>query len=173
MQGAAFSGGETECIEMAVKQFKFTVDGLKRLEEELDRLKTVTRAEVSEKIKVARSFGDLSENSEYDEAKNEQARVEARIAELEMMVKNAVIIEEDASGANKIGFGSKVKLRDIEMDEELDIVLVGSAEADPMNGAISDESPIGAALIGKKVGATVVAETPSGELKFKVLEVSK
>ena len=156
-----------------MKEIVMTVEGLKKLQDELEHLKTVERKEVAEKIKVALSFGDLSENSEYDEAKNEQARVEARIAELEMMVKNAVIVEEDASGANKIGFGSKVKLRDIEMDEVLDIVLVGSAEADPMNGAISDESPIGAALIGKKVGATVVAETPSGELKFKVLEISK
>ena len=158
---------------MAVKQFKLTAEGLKRLEEELDYLKTVTRAEVSEKITVARSFGDLSENSEYDEAKNEQARVEARIAELETMVKNAVIVEEESGKAKKIGFGSKVKLHDIEMDEDIVITLVGSAEADPMNGTISDESPIGMALMGKKVGNTVVAETPSGELKFKVLEISK
>ena len=158
---------------MAVKQFKLTAEGLKRLEEELDYLKTVTRAEVSEKIKVARSFGDLSENSEYDEAKNAQARVEARIAELETMVKNAVIVEEESGKAKKIGFGSKVKLHDIEMDEDIVITLVGSAEADPMNGTISDESPIGMALMGKKVGNTVVAETPSGELKFKVLEISK
>ena len=158
---------------MAVKQFKLTADGLKRLEEELDRLKTVTRAEVSEKIKVARSFGDLSENSEYDEAKNEQARVEARIAELETMVKNAVIVEEESGKGKKIGFGSKVKLHDVEMDEDIVVTLVGSAEADPMQGNISDESPIGKALMGKKVGNTVVAETPAGELKFKVLEISK
>ncbi len=158
---------------MAIKQYKLTAEGLKRLEEELDHLKTVVRAEVSEKIKVARSFGDLSENSEYDEAKNEQARVEARISELETMVKNAVIVEEDAGAKSKIGFGSKVKLYDVELDEEMYVTLVGSAEADPMNGFISDESPIGVALMGKKVGATAVAETPSGELKFKVLEISK
>ena len=158
---------------MAVKQFKLTADGLKRLQEELDHLQTVVRAEVSEKIKVARSFGDLSENSEYDEAKNEQARVEARISELETMVKNAVIVEEDAGSGKKIGFGSRVRLLDVELDEEIVVTLVGSAESDPMNGFISDESPIGVALMGKKVGNTVVAETPSGELKFKVLEITK
>ena len=158
---------------MAVKQFKLTAEGLKRLQEELDYLQTVVRAEVSEKIKVARSFGDLSENSEYDEAKNEQARVEARISELETMVKNAVIVEEDAGSGKKIGFGSKVRLLDVELDEEIVVTLVGSAESDPMNGFISDESPIGVALMGKKVGNTVVAETPSGELKFKVLEITK
>ncbi len=158
---------------MAVKQFKLTADGLKRLQEELDYLQTVVRAEVSEKIKVARSFGDLSENSEYDEAKNEQARVEARISELETMVKNAVIVEEDAGSGKKIGFGSRVRLLDVELDEEIVVTLVGSAESDPMNGFISDESPIGVALMGKKVGNTVVAETPSGELKFKVLEITK
>ena len=158
---------------MAVKQFKLTADGLKRLQEELDYLQTVVRAEVSEKIKVARSFGDLSENSEYDEAKNEQARVEARISELETMVKNAVIVEEDAGSGKKIGFGSRFRLLDVELDEEIVVTLVGSAESDPMNGFISDESPIGVALMGKKVGNTVVAETPSGELKFKVLEITK
>ena len=158
---------------MAVKQFKLTADGLKRLQEELDYLQTVVRAEVSEKIKVARSFGDLSENSEYDEAKNEQARVEARISELETMVKNAVIVEEDAGSGKKIGFGSRVRLLDVELDEEIVVTLVGSAESDPMNGFISDESPIGVALMGKKVGNTVVAETPSGELIFKVLEITK
>ena len=158
---------------MAVKQFKLTADGLKRLQEELDYLQTVVRAEVSEKIKVARSFGDLSENSEYDEAKNEQARGEARISELETMVKNAVIVEEDAGSGKKIGFGSRVRLLDVELDEEIVVTLVGSAESDPMNGFISDESPIGVALMGKKVGNTVVAETPSGELKFKVLEITK
>ena len=158
---------------MAVKQFKLTADGLKRLQEELDYLQTVVRAEVSEKIKVARSFGDLSENSEYDEAKNEQARVEARISELETMVKNAVIVEEDAGSGKKIGFGSRVRLLDVELDEEIVVTLVGSAESDPMNGFISDESPIGVALMGKQVGNTVVAETPSGELKFKVLEITK
>ena len=158
---------------MAVKQFKLTADGLKRLQEELDYLQTVVRAEVSEKIKVALSFGDLSENSEYDEAKNEQARVEARISELETMVKNAVIVEEDAGSGKKIGFGSRVRLLDVELDEEIVVTLVGSAESDPMNGFISDESPIGVALMGKKVGNTVVAETPSGELKFKVLEITK
>lgn len=160
-------------LKMAVKQFKLTADGLKRLEEELDRLKTVTRVEVSEKIKVARSFGDLSENSEYDEAKNEQARVEARIAELELMVKNAVVVEETKTDAKTIGFGSKVKLLDVEFNEEMIVTLVGSAESDPMNGLISDESPIGAALMGKKAGASVVAETPSGELKFKIKEIIK
>ena len=158
---------------MAVKQFKLTADGLQRLQAELDYLQTVVRAEVSEKIKVARSFGDLSENSEYDEAKNEQARVEARISELETMVKNAVIVEEDAGSGKKIGFGSRVRLLDVELDEEIVVTLVGSAESDPMNGFISDESPIGVALMGKKVGNTVVAETPSGELKFKVLEITK
>lgn len=155
------------------KQYTFTADGLKKLQDELSHLKNTVRTEVSEKIKEARSFGDLSENSEYDEAKNEQARVEARISELEMMLKNAVIVEDDTSGIKKVRIGSKVTVLDLEYNEEETYDIVGSAEADPMNGAISDESPVGKALVGAVVGDEVTAETPSGDLKFKVLEITK
>lgn len=155
------------------KQYKFTHEGYKKLQDELDYLKNTARTEIAEKIKEARSFGDLSENSEYDEAKNEQARIESRITELESMLSNAVILEEDGDKTVKVCLGSKVKVLDIELDEEDEFTLVGSAEADPMNGAISDESPVGKALLNAKKGDVVIAETPAGELKYKVLSISK
>lgn len=155
------------------KPITLTAEGLKKLESEYETLTTVTRKEVAEKIKVARSFGDLSENSEYDEAKNEQARVEARISELESMLKNYTIIDDTAVDKTKVHLGSKVKVLDVEYKEELEYTIVGRAEADPMSGTISNDSPVGKALIGAKVGQTVVAETPAGELKFKVLDISK
>ncbi len=155
------------------KPITLTAEGLKKLESEYETLTTVTRKEVAEKIKVARSFGDLSENSEYDEAKNEQARVEARIVELEGMLKNYTLIDESSIDKNKVGLGSKVKVLDKEFNEELVYTIVGKAEADPMNGTISNDSPVGKALIGKKVGQIATADTPAGELKFKILEISK
>jgi transcription elongation factor GreA len=155
------------------KQYVMTGEGLRKLETELETLKTETRREIADKIKVALSFGDLSENSEYDEAKNEQAKVEARIAELEVMLKNAKVIDEDESNSGRINVGSKVKVLDIEYNEEIVYSIVGSAEADPAEGMISDESPVGRALIGAAVGDKVVAETPAGELSFKVLEILK
>ena len=156
-----------------VKQTILTDEGLKKLEEELEHLKTVTRKEVADKIKVALSFGDLSENSEYDEAKNEQALVESRIAQIEMMLKNVKILDEDEISNDIISVGSRVKLYDTEFDEEVDYQIVGSTEADPLQGRISDESPVGKFLLGHKVGDMVDVETPGGVCTYKVLEITK
>ena len=158
---------------MAIKEIKLTAEGLKNYENELDELKNVKRKEVSEKIKVSLSFGDLSENSEYDEAKNEQAKVEARIAELEAMLKVAKVISEEEMSADTVHLGSKVKVYDKEFDEEVTYLIVGTAEASPSDGKISDESPIGKALLGAKAGKTVHAETPGGVAELKVLEIIK
>ncbi len=158
---------------MAIKEIKLTAEGLKNYENELDELKNVKRKEVSEKIKVALSFGDLSENSEYDEAKNEQAKVESRIAELEAMLKVAKVISEEEMSADTVHLGSKVRVYDKEFDEEVTYLIVGTAEASPSDGKISDESPIGKALLGAKAGKTVHAETPGGVAELKVLEKIK
>lgn len=156
-----------------VKEVILTDEGLKKLEEELDELKTVKRKEIAEKIKVALSFGDLSENSEYDEAKNEQAMVEARIANIEGILKNATVIKDSDIDTNNIFVGNNVKLLDIEFDEECEYKIVGSNEADPSEGKISDESPVGKGLLGHKVGDIVEIQTPSGAVKYKVLKISK
>ena len=132
---------------MAGKQVILTVDGLAKLEAELEELKTVKRKEVAEKIKVALSFGDLSENSEYDEAKNEQAMVEARIVQIETMLKNVKVLDDDELNTETVNVGSKIKIKDLEYDEVLEYHLVGSTEADPTKGKISDESPVGKALL--------------------------
>ena len=134
------------------KKFIMTYEGVKKLEEELEYLKTVKRKEITEKIKVALGYGDLSENSEYDEAKNDQAFTEGRIIQLENMLKNAVVVDESEIPKDKVSVGSIVKVMDYEFDEEVEYTIVGSAEADPMNFKISNESPVGSALIGKKVG---------------------
>lgn len=154
-----------------MKETLLTKQGLESFQKELEYLKTEKRNEIAEKIKVARSFGDLSENSEYDEAKNEQAKMENRIAELEEMLKNVRIIDEGKKNSRVVNTGTKVRILDIEMNEEMDYQVVGSSEADPMNGKISDESPVGAALIGHKVGETVTANTPAGELDFKIVKI--
>ena len=153
------------------KTIKVTEDGLAKLEKELETLKTQGRAEIAEKIKVALGYGDLSENSEYDEAKNEQAKIEARIAEIELMLKNIEIIEDVKGDSQTVVIGIKVKALDMEFDEECEYRVVGSTEADPMEGKISDESPLGKALLGKKVGDEVIVDAPAGELKFKILEI--
>ena len=154
------------------KKVVVTASGLKALEEELEMLKTVRRSEISEKIRVARGYGDLSENSEYDEAKNEQAIVEARIADLEVMLKNVVILDESEIVKDVVSLGSTVKLYDEEFEEELEYVIVGSTEADLDLGKISDESPVGKALMGKKVGEVADAILPNGEIaKFKVISI--
>lgn len=155
------------------KQVILTYDGLKKLEEELDYLKSVKRPEVAEKIKQARAFGDLSENSEYDEAKNEQAFIEGRIATIEAMLRNAQVIDEEDIAIDKVSVGCTVKVYDEDFKEETEYTIVGSTEADPMNNKISDESPIGKALLGKKVGDTVSVEVPAGIIKLKVLEIHK
>ena len=150
-----------------------TKDGVAKLEAELENLKTVRRQEVAEKIKVALSFGDLSENSEYDEAKNEQGIVESRIAEIEATLAHAQIIDSDDITTEKVGIGAVVKLLDKEMDEEMEFQIVGTSEANIDKGQMSDESPIGAAIIGKKIGDVVDVETPSGVIQFEILDISK
>ncbi len=150
-----------------------TQEGLSNLKNELENLKTVRRKEVAEKIKVALSFGDLSENSEYDEAKNEQAIMESRILEIEAMLKNVKVIDEDELSTDRIHVGSKIKVQDVSFNETLDYRIVGSSEADPREGRISDESPVGAALLGHKKGQTVVVKTPGGDVKYKILEIYK
>lgn len=150
-----------------------TKDGVAKLEAELENLKTVRRQEVAEKIKVALSFGDLSENSEYDEAKNEQGIVESRIAEIEATLAHAQIIDSDDITTEKVGIGAVVKILDKEMDEEMEFQIVGTSEANIDKGQMSDESPIGAAIIGKKIGDIVDVETPSGVIQFEILDISK
>ena len=156
-----------------MKAVLLTSEGLKALQDELENLKTVTRNEIAEKIKIARGFGDLSENSEYDEAKNEQAKIEARIVELEAMLKNVEIIEDVKGKAKTVVIGVKVKVLDEEYGDESEYRVVGSTEADPRDGKISDESPVGKALLGKKLGDIVTVEAPGGEFKLKILEISK
>ncbi len=158
---------------MAEKPVYLTYEGLKERERELEYLKTEKRKEVSEKIKVALGFGDLSENAEYDEAKNEQADVELKIVKLEKMLKNAKIIDEDEISTDVVSVGIKVKVLDIDMEEEETYSLVGSEEADPMNNKISDESPVGRALIGAKAGDVVTVNAPNGDFEMKILEISK
>ncbi|MEG2813680.1 MAG: transcription elongation factor GreA [Oscillospiraceae bacterium] len=155
------------------KPIILTVEGLAALEQELETLKTVTRKEVSEKIKVALSFGDLSENSEYDEAKNEQAMVEARVNEIEQMFKNVTVVDEDGLSTDIVGIGSKVKVLNIEKDKEIEYKIVGSTEAAPLERRISDESPVGKALLGHRLNDTVEVLAPSGALKFKIIEIGK
>jgi transcription elongation factor GreA len=158
---------------MSVKEVVLTYEGLKKLEDELDNLKGVKRREVAERIKQALSFGDISENSEYDEAKNEQAYIENRISHLESILKHARIIDEDDVNTEIVGLGSKVKLLDMDCNEELEYFIVGSTEADPSKSKISNESPVGSALIGKNTGSTVDVVVPDGIIKFKVLRIYK
>lgn len=158
---------------MAAKQVMLTSEGLSKLEKELEELKTVRRKEVSEKIKVALSFGDLSENSEYDEAKNEQAMVEARIAEIEQMFKNAVILDEDGISTDTVSIGSVVTVKKLKNGVVDTYKIVGSTEASPVNKKISDESPVGKALIGHKVGETVDVEAPAGIVQMEIIGISK
>ena len=158
---------------MMEKKIRLTDEGLKKLKDELENLKTKGRADIAEKIKIARGYGDLSENSEYDEAKNEQAKIEARIVEIEAMLKNVDIISDVKGKSKTVILGSKVKILDVEFEEECEYRIVGSAEADPAEGLISDESPVGKALLGHKVGDTVFAEAPAGEIEFKIVAISK
>lgn len=155
------------------KEYKITSARLKELEAELNYLKTTREKEVAELIKEARSFGDLSENSEYDEAKNEQAKLYGRIAEVENILANAVIIEENDDPADKVCLGCRVRVLDLEMEEEEEYAIVGSQEADPMNYRISDDSPFGRAMVGKGVGDVVEVEAPVGVLRFRILHVEK
>ena len=155
------------------KEFKISTLRLKELEQELQYLKTTREKEVAEQIKEARSFGDLSENSEYDEAKNEQAKLYGRIAEVENILAHAVIIDETEEAAGVIGLGCTIKVQDLETGDEELYAIVGSQEADPMNGRISEDSPFGRALLGRKAGEEVVVEAPAGNIKYKILEIQR
>ena len=155
---------------MAAKPTFVTEEGLQKLKDELEYLKVVKRKEVAEALKQAKAFGDLSENSEYDEAKNEQAEVERHIAEIEDILENIEIIKSTGK-KNSVQVGSTVKVYDVEFDEEVTYTIVGSTESDPLENKISDESPIGKALLGAKPEDEVQAETPGGTLKMKVLKI--
>lgn len=158
---------------MVKKEVILTSDGLEKLEQELEYLKIVKRKEISDQLKVAISFGDLSENSEYDEAKNAQAMNEARILELEAMLKNARVLDADSISTDMVHVGSRVRVRDVEFDEEDTFQIVGSTEVDPDAGRISDESPIGKALLGHCVGDIVEFTVPSGAtVSYEILEIS-
>ncbi len=155
------------------KQMLYTQDGYDALVEELNYLKNIRREEIKNDIAVARSFGDLSENAEYDEARNEQAKVEARIKDLEELIANAVIVDESKIDTSIVSVGSTVKVMDFDMDMEVEYTLVGSNEANPAENKISDQSPIGRALIGTRAGQEVSVLTPGGEIKMKVLDVAR
>ena len=158
---------------MVEKQELLTQDGYNKLEEELEYLKTVKRKEVAERLKVAISFGDLSENAEYDEAKNEQAKLEEQILKLDEKLRKAVIIDESQIDLDIVMVGSIVKLYDFDFDEEIEYSIVGSAEADPFEGKISNESPVGKALLGARVGEVVEVQVPDGANKFNVLDIRR
>ena len=156
---------------MADKKFVLTYEGLRDLENELQELKTIRRKEVAEKIKEARGQGDLSENAEYDAAKEEQAEIEARIVYLEKLLKNAEVIDEDVIDKNVVSLGCKVNLLDMEYDEELKFSIVGTTEAAPAVGKISNESPLGQALLGRCVDEVVEVSAPDGIIKYKILQI--
>lgn len=155
------------------KKNLLTYEGLQKLENELQELKVVKRKEVAQKIKEAREQGDLSENAEYDAAKDEQRDIEARIEEIEKILKNAEVVVEDEVDLDKISVGCQVKIYDCEFEEELSYKIVGSTEANSLKGKISNESPVGKALIGARVGETIEVETQAGILKYKVLEIKR
>lgn len=155
------------------KEIILTYTRLKELEAELEYLKTEKRKEISEKIKVARGFGDLSENAEYDEAKKEQGEVEVKIANMENMLKHAKVIDEDEIDTSKVAVGTKVTILDIDFEEEVVYEIVGSTEASPDKNKISDESPLGAAIIGAQAGETVTVAAPNGEYQVKIVSITK
>ena len=150
-----------------------TRKGEQQLKDELNELRSVRRREVAEKIKVALSFGDLSETSEYDEAKNEQGMIESRIAEIEQTLAHAQVIDDDDISTETVGIGTTVKILDMDLDEEMEFKMVGTKEADIDSGKMSDESPIGRAIMGREVGEEVEIESPQGEVKMKILEIRK
>ena len=158
---------------MADKKHILTYAGLKQYEDELQNLKVFRRKEVAQKIKEAREQGDLSENAEYDAAKDEQRDIELRIEELEKLLKNAEVVVEEEIDVNKINIGCKVKLLDVEYDEEMEFYIVGSTEANSLQNKISNEAPVGRALIGKSVGDVVDVETQAGIIQYKVLEIQR
>lgn len=158
---------------MASKEVILTQDGLEKLEKELEYLKSVKRKEVASRIKVAINFGDISENSEYENAKNEQAFIEGRIITLEKMLRNARLIDEGEIETGVVSVGSRVTLRDLEYEEDFDYTIVGSAEANPGENKISNESPVGSAILGKPVGNIVEVNVPAGVIKYKIMKIEK
>lgn len=156
---------------MAEKRVFLTAGGMERLEDELDMLKSVKRREVADRIKQALDFGDISENSEYDQAKNEQAQLEERIAKIENTLANAVLIDEKDIKTDEISVGSKVLVKDIEYNEEMEYSIVGSAEANPHEGKISNESPLGSSLLGKRSGDIVQVKVPDGHIEYEILSI--
>ena len=156
---------------MVGREIVLTMKGLKKIEDELEYLKTVRRKEVAERIKQAIAFGDISENSEYDEAKNEQAQVEERIMKLENTLKKAKVVDEDDINLEIVSIGTKVQVKDLEFDEVVEYTIVGSSEADPYELKISNESPVGRSLLGKKVGDKVEIQIPDGVTKYEVLKI--
>ena len=171
-RGEAWGRGE-ESIVNRTDELIMTEEGLTKLETELEELKTVRRKEVAVKIKEALAFGDLSENSEYDEAKNEQALVEARIAQLENQLKHAKIIDAEQIKTDTVNIGTKVKILDLELNEEEEYEIVGPTEADPAQNRLSYLSPVGSALLGKKKGNVVEVAVPAGVIQFKILKIQK
>ncbi|MBQ7464729.1 MAG: transcription elongation factor GreA [Lachnospiraceae bacterium] len=159
--------------EVVTKKNVLTYEGLRKLEEELEDLKTVKRKEVAKKIAEAREQGDLSENAEYDAAKAEQLEYENRIEEIEQILKYAEVVVEDNVDLGKVGIGCKVKIMDLEYNDEMDFKIVGSTEANSLGGKISNESPVGKALLGHKIGDTVKVDTQSGKLKYKILNIER
>lgn len=158
---------------MAEKEVLLTQEGLKKLEEELENLKSVKRREVAERIKVAIGYGDISENSEYEDAKNEQAFIEGRIITLEKMLRNARIINSDEVDTNTVSVGSKVTVTDLEFGDTMEYTIVGTAESDPLQNKISNESPVGKAILGKQKGATVEVNVPAGIIQYKIVDIQK
>lgn len=156
---------------MSDKEVILTSDGLKRLEEELENLKSVKRREVAERIKVAIGYGDISENSEYEDAKNEQAFIEGRILTLEKMLRNARIINSDEIDTNVVSVGVTVIVEDMEYGDVMEYTIVGTAESDPLNNKISNESPVGKAIIGKSKGAVVDVNVPAGVIQYKIIDI--
>lgn len=159
--------------EMAAKEVILTPDGLKKLESELETLKTVKRREVAERIKVAIGYGDISENSEYEDAKNEQAFIEGRIITLEKMLRNARIINDDEVDTELVSVGAVVVLQDIEFGDKVEYNIVGTAESDPSQNKISNESPVGKAILGKEKGTLVDVNVPDGTVQYKILDIRK
>lgn len=158
---------------MAIKATTMSREGFQKLQDELEYLVTIRRKEVAEKLKEARSYGDLSENAEYDEAKNEQGMLEAQIADLEVVIANAIIVDDGSMSLDEVGICSYVKLKDFDLDEIVEYQIVGSTESDPDDNKISDESPVGKACLKKKVGDIFEVEVPMGTLKFEVLNIRR
>lgn len=156
---------------MTDQKMILTKDGLKKLQDELENLKSVRRIEVAERIKQAIAFGDISENSEYDDAKNEQAFIEGRIQELEQKLRNVEVISEEKKSKNVVTMGCTVVVRDMELEEDMEYTLVGTAEADPEAMRISNESPVGAAILGQKVNKVVEVQAPVGTIKYKIIKI--